>query len=361
MAGAAAGGGGALRDRLSGLLGAAEAARIALVPAERFSLHRVDLPLRGERQRRAALPFALEDDLAQPIDTLHFALCTGGGGGTLAAVLSHDAMTEVAEAHPGLRLLPELLLIAAPDPDVAGRARWAVWRQGARALVRVSDGTGFVARSDMLATLWTHAGRPEVLRLGAPLDGIPAQDLSDDPPAPDPKSLRTDLRQGAFAPSRGLGRPMKVLAAGIVVAALAHLGLAYADLRAQRTLAADLKTQAQALLAQKIPEATVFDDPALLLAGLSRTGGGAEPGVLQVFGQVSDAVLGAGAELNLRRLLWSDRSGTLTLQVEAPGLEDIQRIEQALRGAGLSVRSGAVTAGQGAAQAELIVQQGATR
>ncbi|CDZ77087.1 GspL-like protein [Legionella massiliensis] len=40
---------------------------------QRFSLHKLELPWLAERKARAAIPFALEDKLAQNFDTLHFA------------------------------------------------------------------------------------------------------------------------------------------------------------------------------------------------------------------------------------------------------------------------------------------------
>ncbi|ARG96983.1 type II secretion system protein GspL [Legionella micdadei] len=44
-----------------------------IAPVERFSLHQIELPRLPEQKARAAIPFALEDRLAQNVDTLHFA------------------------------------------------------------------------------------------------------------------------------------------------------------------------------------------------------------------------------------------------------------------------------------------------
>lgn len=41
--------------------------------SQHFSLHQLELPWLSERKARAAIPFALEDKLAQNFDTLHFA------------------------------------------------------------------------------------------------------------------------------------------------------------------------------------------------------------------------------------------------------------------------------------------------
>jgi general secretion pathway protein L len=50
-----------------------EARTIVVVPTEMASIHEVEFPWLGERKARAALPYALEEQLAQPVPTLHFA------------------------------------------------------------------------------------------------------------------------------------------------------------------------------------------------------------------------------------------------------------------------------------------------
>lgn len=46
---------------------------ICILPSILFSLHRLALPLLADKKARAALPFALEDKLAQNVTSLHFA------------------------------------------------------------------------------------------------------------------------------------------------------------------------------------------------------------------------------------------------------------------------------------------------
>lgn len=45
---------------------------IVVLPTESSSLHAVELPWLGERKARAAIPYALEEALAQQVSTLHF-------------------------------------------------------------------------------------------------------------------------------------------------------------------------------------------------------------------------------------------------------------------------------------------------
>ena len=46
---------------------------IIVLPTERSSLFEIELPWLGERKARAAIPYALEEQLAQNVATLHFA------------------------------------------------------------------------------------------------------------------------------------------------------------------------------------------------------------------------------------------------------------------------------------------------
>ncbi|MDX1837332.1 general secretion pathway protein GspL [Legionella taurinensis] len=46
---------------------------VVVLPATQFTFHSVQLPWLGDKKARAALPYALEDQLAQNVDELHFA------------------------------------------------------------------------------------------------------------------------------------------------------------------------------------------------------------------------------------------------------------------------------------------------
>ena len=86
---------------------------IALVPATNVLTTTVDIPLRSGSRLQAALPFALEEYLAEDIDTLHFAAGTRRDSGRIpVAVVAHDRMTGWLErlAQAGItasRLVPE--------------------------------------------------------------------------------------------------------------------------------------------------------------------------------------------------------------------------------------------------------------
>lgn len=101
-------------------------ARLVLsVPGERVRVHYVRIPTRNRRRFRAALPFALEDQLLHGPESYHFAPLprAKGQATTAVAVVERERMAEwlagpaERDWHPRL-LVPEFLAMAPPDPGV---------------------------------------------------------------------------------------------------------------------------------------------------------------------------------------------------------------------------------------------------
>ncbi|SLN12984.1 GspL cytoplasmic actin-ATPase-like region [Roseivivax jejudonensis] len=333
---------------------------IHVVPAEHVTLLNVTLPLRSNRQRIAALPFAVEDRLAAPLEDLHVALCGHGpDGGIVAAALARDVMADAARDQPDLAILPEQLALPVPPPIGDGPPAWLVFRHGARVVVRLADGTGFAARATALPELWLRAGRPVVKSLGEALpDGIDWTQGKDVPPSQ--ADLSVDMRQGAFRPPSGWVRPLRAVAAALPVVALLHLALAWADLQVLRGLALDARVETEAALAEKVPSATVFDDPGMLWSRLSARDddGPGDGGPVPLLDRASGTLMSAELAVTVDRLVWSTAPDTLALSITAPTLDVLQQTEEALRLAGLAVTAGTATAGEAGAQSELTIRDG---
>jgi general secretion pathway protein L len=338
-----------LRARIA----AARGARAHVLPAERAPLMRVELPVRGWRKRLRALPFALEEHLAQPIEQVHCALHPGRtGGAALACVV---ARTEMPEGDAPV--LSEAL--ALPTPDGADGPAWLVWQEDARAVVRASDGTGFASRADALAALWGAAGRPALTVHGdPPPPGLPARHEAGEPPAAESSDLRFDLRQGAYGQdARHWPATLKIAALAAGLGLLAHLGLALAD---RAALAQVLRAETSALdtrLASRMPGATTALGGDALLARLAPRPPAATGSDFLPLLTRAAAALEAAPALDLRRLTWA-ADGRLALDVIAGSLEALQAIERALAEAGLAVETGTATAGDGSARAEIRIGSG---
>ena len=340
----------------------------ALLAAEQVSAFIIDLPKSSARQRAQLLTYAVEDRIGQPIETMVVAqahLAGAGPGQVLACAISVGALestaqTTQADAAPTGHM-PEFMLIRRPDTPPEGQA-WAVWRDGVRAIVRVSDGTGFGVGIDMLPLLWRKAGRPALLSLGAALpSALPATDVSMTPPDPDPADLAFRFfRARTAAQAAGLQRPIIATAIIVVAGLVAHLGLTAVDTLALRRIALAAQDRAQTALDSVMPGVELGPDVAPILARLAPVAPQARQGAfLPLIAEVSDTLSAAQNSVSLQRLGWQADDGTLRIVVGAAGLADLQSIEQSLQSRGFLVQSGAATAGDGGATVDMTISRAA--
>ena len=130
---------------LAGILAAAGGRRIvALVPAAAVRIEKVKLPIRNAGKLLKAVPYALEDALADDVDSLHFALGPRAGDGSHAvAVVGHQTMQDwlapfVERDLKPDALIPEPLCLPAPEADL-----WHVLVEADQVCVRTALADGF--------------------------------------------------------------------------------------------------------------------------------------------------------------------------------------------------------------------------
>jgi general secretion pathway protein L len=327
---------------------------IILVPTEQVLLLSTHLPLPGLRRRAEALPFAVEDRIAQPLSAVHLALGAElAPQRHLAGVVSHDAMRGWLDAidTAGLdhaRIVPDALALPLPAAGF-----WSVDLAGGRALIRRDDGTGLALPVDHLVAAWNAGGRPRCIVFG---DALPIDMASAGEAAPtDPLSARLaapalDLRQGPYAPG---GQSRHKLARRVALVAalglIAHGAIAGADTLALRHIAARRATEVRALLAQVAPGAVIGDDVAASAADLLPGSGDGPSSFLPSLVRVAEALKPLGATATLRSIAFDAQAGTLTLQVETADMAALQRVSGALNAQGLSAESGSAGMNQGKA------------
>ncbi len=331
---------------------------VVLVPTEAVLLLAVDLPLASASQRRAALPFAVEDRIADPLDTVHIVLGQAIRPQTyLAAVVRHDLMAEWVAilAAAGLshaRIVPDAL--ALPVPPVGS---WNIMGDGDRIVARTDSGTGFAVPAARFAALWVAGGSLPCAVFGADVGlDLPMATLADT--MPDLARLVSppiDLRAGPYtAPARALPRVLRRAAAVVGLGLLAHTAILATDAHVLGNQAAARRTATEALLRATLPGTPLSADLDRLLPG-----SGSRGQLLPLLARVAVALDPVG-ELAWTKLGWSAADNSLTLGVEAGDIGGLQRAQAALTAAGLAPVSGAVTAGQGRAVGDLIVRAGAT-
>ncbi|MDT8757114.1 type II secretion system protein GspL [Sphingomonas psychrotolerans] len=307
-----------------------------VVPTEQVRLLAVDLPLPSRARRLEALPFAVEELIAEPVESVHLALGDEVAPRRyLAGVVRHELMAawveQAEEAGLGhAAMVPDALALPRP-----AEGEWSVDLGPDRAVVRAGDGTGFAIPPAMLQAAWQVAGRPAARSYGAPLpdemlaggSALGAAALSERLLAP-----ALDLRQGRYARRRAaLPNIWRRLGWIVALGAAAHIVIATADTLMLRSIADRREADTRALAAVAAPGANLGGDLAAGIADLLPTGSSAPPDAfLPLLTRVSGALGPLAGSITVRAINYEANALTLDLDGSDPGL--VGRVEAALRG-----------------------------
>lgn len=316
-----------------------------LVPSESVLLLGVDLPLGSHARRLAALPFAVEDRIADPVESVHLALGSEiAPKRYLVAVVRHTLMREwvetaQAEALGHAAMVPDALALPVPEEG------WSAEAGDGRVLVRSADGTGFAVSSMLVGPAWEAAGRPRIWNNGAvPIGELPQESR----PAgggglTEPLASQTvDLRQGVYA-RRGAGGSNWVKRLGWIVAAgiTAHVLIAAADTVMLRTIAERRADDTRSAVAQAAPGANLGEDLRVSVADMLPAAGPTGSQFVPLVTRTSGALAPLSSAVTLRSMRFEGNALVMEIEPGEPGLAD--RVRAALRGAGVTAE---VAAGQ---------------
>ncbi len=308
-----------------------------LVPTEQVRLLAVDLPLSSRAKRLEALPFAIEDQIAEPIESLHLALGAEiAPKRYLVGVVRHEVMerwVDLADAG-GLgqaAMVPDAL--ALPQPP---EGEWAVDLGETRALVRVGDGGGFAIPAPLLGAAWETAGKPAALAYGT---ALPAEMmLGRSALAPGPLATRLlspvlDLRQGRYAVRRaGISTFWRRLGWIVAIGAAAHTAIAFADTLMLRSIADRRAAETRTVAGLAAPGANLGGDLRTVIPDLlPKSGSKAPDAFLPLLTRISGALQPLGGSLSVRQIAFEGNTLTMDVDGTDPGLA--ARIDAALRGA----------------------------
>ena len=339
---------------------------LVLVPAEDCLLLEAEVAARGAEQLARAIPFAVEDQLAEPVEALHFsALPHPRGSGQLVAAVRRERLRGWLDdlAARGLRpdrMLVDALLLA----PVADGARVLV--EDERALVRAGAARAFAATLDELPDWLALAELPRDAdgrtRLHVAGGRLPALDaarfiVERDSHGAEPLSVLAaglrgavapDLLTGAFAP-RHRGEPLRRLwrvAAAMAGAAVlvGFGGLLLDQIRLERRLAA-LESEIAGVYAGIYPGAAVPANAVDRVRADYRALGGAPAagGALDLLAQVAP-VLGAAPQTFLKGVEY--RGGALELVLLAPGVSALDAVRESIVALGLGAELAAASASE---------------
>ena len=333
---------------------------VIFVPTEAALLLNVTLPKMAASQRRAAVQFAIEDQIAQPLDMVHVVLGPkvqddGTSAHWLVAVISNAAMDGHIKAQPadaGVMLLDVLAL------QVPAKDEWTVLEADGRVLVRLPDWSGFATTPAMLPLFWKAGGSPKIVLLGGVLpDDVAVAALSALNTVPDPGVLKFDLRSASFGrPGAGWPRGARAMAAVLAVAVGGHLALLGLDVVGlQRIVSAHEAALSQALTAAG--QTAAGDVEATLTTVLASQSQPAVSDFLPLLAQSFGAISAQSGQLQIRDLRYAEAQNALTLTIEASDLAALQAAETAFEAAGLQVTAGAATTKDGAAEAQMTLSR----
>ena len=318
---------------------------VVLVPSEQVVLLETDAVSARRAQLAKAVPFALEDQLASPVEELHFALAEHVAGARLGvAVVARAALRAWIEtlAQPGIRadaVVPDSLALAPPGEGAT------VLIEPARALLRWGPAHGCVCETAALAqwlaviapaTVQVHDFR-QAPRLELPVEVARYHERQSDPLALFAAALAREpainLLQGEFAPNhrhvpaQKLWRRAGLLAAAGVILALAYAAGDYLRLKRE----SDRLEQAQHdALRATLPElGDVAGDPRQLMqSALTRMrGDSATGGLLPLLGRIGP-VLSATTRVSLKSMEY--RNATLELGLRAPDVPTLDLVREQL-------------------------------
>lgn len=365
-----------------------EARACVLVPSHEVRLTEVALPSRRRRQALAALPYNIEDELAEDVDQCHIAhRLVGAGAGALVAVVARDRMDEwlTSLTGAGIRaavMTPDLFLLPVPEQG------WSLLLEGGRVLVRKANGTGFELEADNAAVVLAGGGDAS-----EPLPvAVYADPDADDPSEP---SLPAWLQTGALQPERaGRASDRLVAFAGgyradsvinllqgryrqrersaarwrvwrpAAALALFWLGLQSAltwtqiDAAVERREAVERETEE--VFRQALPEVTRIQDvraQAELTLEQLRGGGVGEGSELLPLLESAAPIVAGYPDATVTRMTFRDRR--LTLDLTLPTLQSVEDLRGKLQSAGLNATVETAGTRDGVVSGRLQIRRGA--
>jgi general secretion pathway protein L len=352
-------------DHLASVEDFDEGPAVVLIRSEHVLILAVELPpIPNLAKRRAAVPFAIEEQIAEPLNEVHVALGEMIGPNTyLVGVVRHDLMRQWVTHLERLgldyaMLVPDALSLPRPGPN-----SWVIDLAAERVLVRSPDGTGFAAPAMLLEQAWKAAGEPECIAYGDPIPPqmhAAALELEPEPLAKRLISPALDLRQGIYAPPR---RPVsslwKRIATVAALGALAHAGIAIADTIALRNIADERETEVRLLAQNMQPAFTIGEDLAVTVADMTPDGPVGPPSLfLPLLTQVGTALGTSQGAITLRSVSFESGGQSMTVEVETDSIASLQGAAAALAGSGLNATPGSATMDQGRAVGSFTVRGG---
>ncbi|KFZ36612.1 general secretion pathway protein GspL [Shewanella mangrovi] len=338
-----------------------------LVPSDVVRLMQVNLPEKGQRQALKALPFLLEESLAQNIEELHFVPGAREGDLLNVAIVAHEQLEQwlawLTEAGLTARkLVPDCLAV-----PLAG-CQWGLLQVANQYLLRTGEGAGVAVGKD-----WLGMMLPQLLEQTETKPSVACYTEFDDERldcqlqtlelpmlvlAKGHLQSPLNLLTGRYKPRKEYNaqlQPWKKVAA--IAVAVFVLGLANKGLGIYRysSEAEQLKAQSEAIYRQVAGSSRIVNLRSQLdstLRSLQGSGSGAELfNMLQQLQQSFSQV----PELKPESLRFDGSRSELRMQVSAKSYEQIDKFRQ-IAASSFIIDAGAMNNNDGAVTSTLTLR-----
>ena len=330
-----------------------------LVPSSAITLTSVELPEKGQRQAIQALPFMLEESLAENVDKLHFVPGPRTDGALSVAVVAHqqmqDWMSWLSDADLKVKsIVPDCLALPLDG------CQWAAIQFNEEYLVRTGEGSGVSLTRDWLdlvlpkmfpegqETQVTVAGHSELAFAGTDIKPQ-ALELPMLVLAKGILSAPLNLLSGIYTPKRDYGKNLVLWRnVAIVIGVALVLGLMNKGLNIHQmnTEQARLKAESETIYKQAVPGSSrivnLRSQMDKQLRSMQGSGGGSEfftmlQGLEPAFTQVP--------ELKPLTLRFDSARGELRMQVTAKSYAQVEQFKTIVS-ASYKLDSGAMNSGE---------------
>ncbi|SHI20601.1 type II secretion system protein GspL [Ferrimonas marina] len=313
-----------------------------LVDSSAIHFSEVTLPAKAQRQAMKALPFMLEESLAQDVEMLHFVPGPRNGDQLSVAVVSHSQMglwqSWLAEAGlPCTRMVPDLLALPL-IPDTA----LSLLQLEDQLLLRSGPAKGMILEPEWLAPLLPQLGVDPQLPWATftptelPEEVVPLQQTLELPMqwlAQGFGRAPINLMTGNYAPAREFGKAIQTWAkVGIAASVLLVLGLVHNALTLR-----DLNQERDALRAEQVQiyrtlfpnETRVLNPRSQLNAKLRAAGGGGGDGgeLLAMLDKLAPA-FAAQPEVRPEALRFDAARGEVRLQLAGRSFAQFEQFRE---------------------------------
>jgi general secretion pathway protein L len=318
---------------------------VVLVPTEHVLLLDASVISRQRAQLARAVPFALEDRLASPVEDLHFALGVARADTTIpVAVVARETLRGWIEALAAQGIRPDLLIpesLALPQSNEHA----SLLIEADRAQLRSGAMRASACEIHTLDA-WLHASAPAALEVfdfrASTAQTLPVQVTAYHAQQRDalrflaahlPAEPELNLLQGDFAPQHRQIPALRLWRfAALLVGAVLLLGFVYSigDWLHLRAESARLEGAMRGVLHASFPKFDNIDgDPhALMQSEMARLRGDeAAGGVLHVIGEIAP-VLGSSTRVVVKGIEY--HNGSLELALRAPDVQALDLVREQL-------------------------------